>query len=197
MLRVVVSLIIVALCAAQAPCPESTDIAPCVCSMEADGLQIDCSDVQSDDDLARVFQQEFPMKEYWRFFIYQNSHIRYLNNTFNGVTFREIALDYVSDLAYVSDNALAESQFTLEVLFIQDSKLNEERFSIPLLGIFKKLRYFFIGDSAFANFPETLVSESLNTFYFPTGSLSLLSPGESLAYVIYYTRCPKKRASLL
>ena len=186
MLCVVVSLIIVALCAAQAPCPVSTDIAPCVCSVEADGLQLDCSDVQSDDDLARVFQQEFQMKEFWKLCINDNDHIEYINDIFNGVTFREISLWNVPNLTFVSDYALAENKFVLERINIRISKLNEKTFSIPLLGILEKLEYFYMDDSAFTDFPKMLDSKSLNTFGFEHGSLSHLSPGESLAHIILY-----------
>ena len=178
MLRVVVCLIIVALCAAQAPCPESADIAPCVCSIEADGLQLDCSDIESDDDLARVFQQEFPMKEFWRFYILDNDNVEYLTDLLNGVTFRDITLNNVPNLTFVSDYALAENQFVLEKIQILNSKLNEKTFSIPLLGILEKLRYFYMGDSAFTNFPKMLVSESLDSIGFELGSLSSLSAGE-------------------
>ena len=184
MLRVVVCLIIVALCAAKAPCPVSADIVPCDCTVEGDGLQLDCSDVQSDDDLARVFQQEFQMKQFWRLYIKDNDTIEYLDDIFNGVTFRDIHLDDVPNLTFVSHYALAENQFVLERITIHNSKLNETSFSIPLLETFKKLQYLEIGKSAFTKFPETLVSESLNSFFFQHGSLSHLCSGESLAHVI-------------
>ena len=181
MLRAVVCLIVVALCAAQAPCPEAVDIAPCLCSVEEEGLEIDCSDVQSDDDLARVFQQEFPLKEFWKLYINENDKITYLTDIFNGVTFRVIYLYYVTNLTFVSDNMLLENQYVLESIHIHKSKLSEETFFVPLLEILKKLNTFLMDDSAFTNFPEALVSESLDTFRFKQGNLSHLSPGESLA----------------
>ena len=184
MLRVVVCLIIVALCEAQDPCPEAADIAPCVCSLEDEGLYLDCSLVQSDDDLARVFQQKFPLKELWQFYIYNNDRIHYLTDILNGVTFREIFLHSVPNLTFVSDNVVVENKLVLESIYIHNSKLSEETFFVPLLEILKKLRYFYMGDSAFTNFPEALVSESLETFQFRHGTLSHLSPGESLVYII-------------
>ena len=184
MLRVAVSLIVVALCAAQAPCPESADIAPCVCSMEPDGLQLNCSLVQSDDDLARVFQQEFPMKEFWRLYIYDNDNVEYLTDILNGVTFRDIYLDYVYNLMFVSDAMLTENKFVLESIRIFKSKLSEDTFFIPLLQAFKEPRFFYMGDSAFTKFPEALVSESLDSFVFPYGSLSHLPAGVSTAHII-------------
>ena len=158
MLRAVVCLIVVALCAAQMPCPESADIAPCVCTVLEEGLQLVCSDIQSDDDLARVFQQEFPFKEFWRLYINNNDKITYLTDIFNGVTFRVIYLHFVPNLTFVSNNVLVENQLVLESIYIYKSKLSEKTFFVPLLQILKNLRYFLMDESAFTNFPEGLVS---------------------------------------
>lgn len=161
------------------PCPDPFVIDPCVCAVKDGGLlQLDCSDIQSDEDLARVFQQEFPVKEFWRFYIMHNDKIQQLTDIFNGVTFRDISLIDVPNLTFLSDNLLFESRSVLEGINILESQLSEDTFFIPVLSIYTKLKYLMMSHSNFTYIPRELESESLNNIGFTSGSISTLPAGE-------------------
>ena len=122
------------------PCPEPTAIAPCICSVvEALGVKLDCSGVESDAQLADVFLQEFPLKQYYQFFITDNGNIQYLLDVFNGVTFEYIYFQNVEQLKKISNYVFFGSRDTLETIYIYNSALDENTFPFSTLTEFSRL----------------------------------------------------------
>ena len=122
------------------PCPDETDIAPCLCTFtDASDLTMDCSAVESDVQLAAIFTKKFPVKEFYMFLIYNNDKIQLLPDVFNGVSFRYIRLLSVPNLAQITNYALAHSRDTLEYIRIYNSSLTEDTFPFSLLDQYSKL----------------------------------------------------------
>ena len=122
-------------------CPDSTVIAPCVCYniTETDEPNLDCAGVSSLDQLAGVFRQDFPVKEFNLFRIYNNENIQYLTDIFNGVSFRQINLYNVPNLTEISQYAFFDSVNSLEIIYIYNSLLDENTFPFSTLAEFQKL----------------------------------------------------------
>ena len=122
------------------PCPEPTDIAPCVCTVtETYDLRLDCSAVESLEQLSDVFRHDFPVKHFNQFWIDNNSNIQYLADIFNGVSFTSIQMNNVLNLREISKFAFFDSKYTLEILYIYCSALDEKTFPFRTLNEFPKL----------------------------------------------------------
>ena len=159
------------------PCPDQSHISPCICSEEMQGLRLDCTSVVSDDQLVEVFLQDFPAKNFWQFYMGNNTAILYLLDVFNGITFRDIHID-TPNLWHVSDTAFFGSLETLESIFIGDSMLIEKEFPFTDIHRFQKLRSLSIVSSSLVTFPK-IDSSSVQSINFGYGFISALPLGES------------------
>ena len=160
------------------PCPEPTDIAPCVCSItETNDLNLDCSDVESFDQLAAVFMQDFPFKTFNEFQILSNINLQYLTDIFNGVTFRSIYLSYVTSLRKITTYAFFESTDTLENIYIYGTALDENSFPFSTLDQFPKLESLTIDSSNISYWPA-FDSSSIRTLSFRINHVSTLPAGK-------------------
>ena len=159
-------------------CPEPTDIAPCVCSItETSTLTLDCSDVESFDQLAAVFMQDFPFKTFNEFRISDNNNLQYLADIFNGVTFRSIYLSYIRKLSKITTYAFFESTDTLENIYISGSALDENSFPFSTLDQFPKLESLTIDSSNIGHWPA-FDSSSIRTVSFRINHVSTLPAGK-------------------
>lgn len=160
------------------PCPEPTDIAPCICSLaNTNDLMLDCSDVESSDQLAAIFMQNFPFKQFKEFRIYDNNNIQYLSEIFNGLSFQEIYLRNVPNLARITDYAFIESRNTLESIYIHTSALDENTFPFGTLHGFTKLNslYIYINN---INIWPAFNSSTIESADISYGNISALPAGE-------------------
>ena len=160
------------------PCPEPTDIAPCVCSIRGtSALILDCSDIESIDQLVAVFMKEFPSKVFEEFLIDTNNNIQYLSDIFNGVTFRIIHLHNVNMLSYITMYAFFDSIDTLEMIYISGSALDENSFPFSTLGQFSKIVSLSIDSSNISHWPA-FDSSSLLMVSFMVNQVSALPAGK-------------------
>ena len=159
------------------PCPDPITIAPCNCSTVNTELNLDCSDVASLDQLAEVFRQDFPVKQFNTLQIYDNKNIQYLTDVFNGVSFKDIQLTFLPNLTEISTFAFFDSIDFLENLVIYDTSLNENTFPFSTLGEFTKLASLTISMCNFEFWP-VFASSSVKSIYFYQDSISTLSRGE-------------------
>ena len=160
------------------PCPDDTDIAPCVCTFtNATDLTMDCSAVESIEQLATIFTQNFPVKEFYMFMINNNDKIQLLPDVFNGVSFRYLELYKVPNLAQITNYALADSRDTLENIHIYNSLLTEDTFPFSTLDQYTKLSYLYI---YYCNiyFLPAFKSPSLQTLTIVYGHISELPAGK-------------------
>lgn len=164
-------------------CPVADAIAPCVCMFEVHndtGLvytDLVCSDVQSEEELANVFQQEFPVKEFRKFHMSSNDAIHDLGNILNGVTFEVISLapgTFV--LQSVSDYILFDNRNTLTSFDISASQIQTELFPFDVLPSMQALVSFAIKSSKLAYLPK-LDSPTIRELKFSYGNIDALEPG--------------------
>ena len=96
-------------------CPDAKAITPCTCTTGPDGITIDCSPVESENQLAGVFGAlNTTFNQLYEFKMENNQHIRVLRNgVFGSATFRKITVSsYI--LTEVQEGALSGSYNTLE-----------------------------------------------------------------------------------
>ena len=160
------------------PCPDETDIAPCLCIFtNITDLTLNCSAVESDEQLAAIFTQNFPVKEFYMFMINNNDKIQLLPDVFNGVSFRYIRLYNVPNLAQITNYALADSRDTLENIHIYNSILTEDTFPFSTLDQYTKLNHLYI-EYCNIYFLPAFNSSSLQTLIIKYGHIDVLPAGK-------------------
>ncbi|CAL4061229.1 unnamed protein product, partial [Meganyctiphanes norvegica] len=100
------------------PCPNADDIAPCVCSYNKDTklMDMDCSLVTSEAELATVFAADFPFTNFNKLIIKENKNITVLKHGVFGVTsFKRIEVTR-SAVEVVEEGALNGSMDTAEYI---------------------------------------------------------------------------------
>lgn len=123
------------------PCPDEVAIAPCLCSLDADGaMLLDCSAVESEDQLAGVFQHDFPSTAFKTFYINNNNQITTIGDIFNGLTFVEFILTNLVNLVSIPDTTFAASVDTLEVVFLSNTNLTETGLPLATLPDYSVMR---------------------------------------------------------
>lgn len=163
------------------PCPEPIDIAPCVCTSTInEDLALDCSLVESAEQLAEVFMQDFPVKEYFQLEIVRNDKIEVLSDIFNGVSFRNIYFFNVTNLREITSDAFADSINYLEEIYIFSSALDENTFPFNSLEEFSYLVFLTIGDSQIKVLPA-FNSSSIESINFSDGNVAELPAGKYMA----------------
>lgn len=122
------------------PCPSDVDVAPCVCSFDGASLDLDCSSVKDLDDLARVFQADFPFPSFTSLAIADNPHLvgELPGGIFGPVTFQNITL-LRTNLSAVSDKAFASSASRLQLLDLGSNALTS--FPFETLGDYFLLQH--------------------------------------------------------
>lgn len=122
------------------PCPSEADVAPCVCSFDGASLDLDCSSVKDLDDLARVFQAEFPFPSFTSLAIADNPRLvgELPGGIFGPVTFQNITL-VRTNLSAISDTALASSASRLQLLDLGSNALAS--FPFATLGSYFLLQH--------------------------------------------------------
>nr|XP_053629481.1 oplophorus-luciferin 2-monooxygenase non-catalytic subunit-like [Cherax quadricarinatus] len=109
-------------------CPEPADIYPCVCKEQDIHIDMDCSEIQDNDQLQRIFHSSIPFDTYRDFIIMKNTteervQISYLTKeTFANVSFSSIFISHTT-LDYISSDAFENSYSRLETVIITDSFL--------------------------------------------------------------------------
>ena len=159
-------------------CPEEFDVAPCICTFnDLTDITMDCSDVESDVQLAAIFANNFTVKEFYMFEIISNDNIQLLSNVFNGVSFRYFLLDDIPNLARITNDAFVDSRDTLETIDIRFTPLTEDTFPFSTLDQYPKLNYLYIDHSNIYLVPA-IQSSSLQTLIIENGLTDVLPAGE-------------------
>ena len=189
-LQIVVIIYLVSLCGAESeyfrdeikefPCPNATDIAPCICTESTDGLVLNCDNVTSDQQFADVFQANFPVTEFFKLNII-SAPITILNIT--KLTFQVVDIKFCP-IEWVSQYFLRENTNTLESLTIRDALLTQDTFAISEIEHMTKLRYLNLYYNIFTFIPP-LKSPSMEEFRIGYNNLSSISPGEYVVIICW------------
>ncbi|CAL4079701.1 unnamed protein product [Meganyctiphanes norvegica] len=110
------------------PCPPAVQIAPCLCSVNADKMQMDCSDVDSTEHLKEIFHSSppFPFTHFSKFLMEGNQNVEKLENgVFNVITFDEIEVTNGA-LVEVEQGSIEQSKEVLQKITMYGNQI--ERF---------------------------------------------------------------------
>lgn len=149
------------------PCPLAGEIDPCICEADTDlNLNLNCSGVIDDAELARVFSALFPFDDFQSFTIIQNrgDATHNIRNLESGV-FGDITFEYVNimgtKIQTISENVFLKSHDRLKHLALSGNLISE--FPFETLSSFLKLETFAIDDNMISLLPN-LESDSLISF---------------------------------
>ncbi|CAL4109546.1 unnamed protein product [Meganyctiphanes norvegica] len=123
------------------PCPNAEDIAPCVCTYvsEDNVMDLDCSAVESEDQLKQIFKSYFPFKNFNSFYIQNNTNIKLLEaGVFNGISFERIDITY-TNLEVIELQALDSCYETAWYIYVYNNRITS--FPFHELSNFTKLSY--------------------------------------------------------
>jgi len=160
------------------PCPVSADIIPCECYTDSDGeIIVDCSLAESDEQMEGVFQEYWPVKDLFRFDIYDNPNLTHFDYDLNGLTFKMVKFNRVSNMKTISEDFFSDSVETLSSLIILDSKL--KTFPLGNITEFSNLTSINILGSKLEEIPF-IISDTLVDFALSQSLLTEILPGEEV-----------------
>ena len=160
------------------PCPDAEAILPCVCFYNESDIDISCNNVTA-EDLSRVFQQEFPVKEINRLSIGMSPLLSILNFDLNGVTIKDLNV-FIAPITEISPEFLSNSSSTLQIIYLQDTQLTTEGFPFETLQDYQVLLYLYIQSANLQYIPK-LVSSSLAELSIYYTNISTITPGMSIS----------------
>ena len=175
-------------------CPNATAISPCVCVdfPEVNSRpRLDCTLIQSEDELQAIFEEDFPVTEFASFEMRYNDFLTSLNVSTNGVSFEIILLQPGPfSLSEISEEFLTSSADTLGDISIYLAP-NLVEFPFSVLDSLEKLEGLYFAETGIANIPK-LSSDSLATLFVPEGKLSEIAEGKkeiSQLALIWMSQC--------
>ncbi|CAL4064228.1 unnamed protein product [Meganyctiphanes norvegica] len=124
------------------PCPDAEDIAPCVCTYDtvSSAMDLDCSAVESEEQLKQIFKADFPFKNFNQFNLTGNNNIKVLElGVFNGISFEIIHIEENS-LEVIELHALDSCYETATEIYLYHNKITS--FPFDDVSLFSKLCYF-------------------------------------------------------
>lgn len=105
-------------------CPDHDDIYPCTCSHTAEsGVDLQCSFVQSEEQLANIFSSSFPSPNFHSLTITHNENLKFLKaGVFGNNTFEEFVFNY-NLLEVVEVGALSASYSSATDMSFNDNEI--------------------------------------------------------------------------
>ncbi|CAL4122259.1 unnamed protein product, partial [Meganyctiphanes norvegica] len=134
-------------------CPDAEDIAPCVCTYvsEDNAMDLDCSAVESEDQLKQIFKSYFPFKNFVLFIMHGNNSITVLEaGVFNGISFESIII-YNTNLEVIELQALDSCYETAWEIDVSNNMITS--FPFDELSQFSKLSHFRIKKNSLSMIP--------------------------------------------
>ncbi|KAG0729028.1 Oplophorus-luciferin 2-monooxygenase non-catalytic subunit [Chionoecetes opilio] len=113
------------------PCPPEANILPCTCHASTPyGMTLDCSLINTNDDLHRVFDTTFPFKNFQKFIIkhdpgsLDNKLTEITKDTFHKITFVNVIIQG-TQIQSIDENVFSYSHETLRQLDLRNNKIND------------------------------------------------------------------------
>ena len=170
-------------------CPDPDSISPCLCyGFSETAVDILCLEA-STEQIANVFQQEFPYKHLFELFITNTLEPVSLNFSTNDITFKAIEV-YLTSIDEIREEIFASSFDTLEYLIFDTTVLPAEGFPFYVLPQFTNLYALDLSRCGLTSIPTTISSESLSGILIESNDIVTLEPGENF-------RCPIKSFIIL
>ncbi|CAL4094538.1 unnamed protein product, partial [Meganyctiphanes norvegica] len=126
---------------AASPCPDPEDISPCTCSIFSETEEhMDCSNVEDETELARVFQSMIPFPYFNSLTIRDNPNIKTLPSHVFGVVTFEMVRIWNTSLEVVEEEAFSDMAVTLRVLELGNNTINSFPFhTLNSYGVLEKI----------------------------------------------------------
>ena len=160
------------------PCPDEKAIEPCYCTVvDESELHLVCPTNSTRDQLANVFQQDFPVKNFYEFYLHHNDLIETLDFSLNGVTFERIWF-YPGPFAIneISPEFFLDSADTLTYWSLPQSQLTENGFPFETLSSYTVLDYIDLSQAPISEIPP-IVSPKLRYIDLYQIQVSTIEPG--------------------
>ncbi|XP_037794357.1 oplophorus-luciferin 2-monooxygenase non-catalytic subunit-like [Penaeus monodon] len=140
------------------PCPNPEDIFPCTCTADEDNrMDMDCSYIEGEEQLERVFSSTFPFSTFRNFTVVDNVFLKTLGNQSLGIASFTGVYIMNSVLEVVESRALSNSFSTAQVINMQKNVISS--FPFETLPSFTSLLEL---DVSYNKLPfPALVSETL------------------------------------
>ncbi|XP_047471334.1 oplophorus-luciferin 2-monooxygenase non-catalytic subunit-like [Penaeus chinensis] len=120
------------------PCPNPEDIFPCTCTAdESNRMDMDCSHIESEEQLERVFSSTFPFSTFRNLTVVDNVFLKTLKNQSLGIASFTGVYIINSVLERVESNALLNSFGTAQVINMQNNLISS--FPFETLASFTSL----------------------------------------------------------
>ncbi|CAL4197542.1 unnamed protein product, partial [Meganyctiphanes norvegica] len=135
------------------PCPNAEDIAPCVCTYDSgdNSMDLECSSVESEEQLKQIFKADFPFKNFKQFHLHDNSNMKVLEEgVFNGISFEIIKIQH-NNLEIIETQALDSCYATAREMRLYSNNITS--FPFGELSQFSKLSVFDISDNPLSVIP--------------------------------------------
>jgi len=159
----------------QYPCPEPADIAPCSCSYDHKGnLVLDCTHVQSNEQLAHSLAANFTYTEFSELRINRNYHVTDLEDITRGQTYYSVYLD-TPNLKHVHPNFLYQSFSTVEQITINNGELFEAEFPFSNLRHMSALKVLSLRQNYLLHHLPSLIAPKLTDFEFYSNGVRTLA----------------------
>ena len=159
------------------PCPEAPDIAPCVCVEVGADLYLDCTDVESDEQLEQIFQADFPVKFFYEFQVHRSDSLVNLNFTTNGVSFEHFYFA-VGPFAIetVTEDLFTDSALVVETIGFEYSRITDGNFPFDSLSNYPSLYFLDLYGGELTTVPR-IVSFSLTGLVLGRNRITAVEPG--------------------
>ncbi|CAL4162530.1 unnamed protein product [Meganyctiphanes norvegica] len=134
-------------------CPDAEDIAPCTCTYNSvsNAIDLNCSAVESEEQLKQIFKADFPFKNFREFRIEDNNNIKVLEAAvFNGISFEKINIEH-NHLEVIELQALNSCYETATVISLKSNNITS--FPFDELSQFSKLSYLYIRENSLSMIP--------------------------------------------
>ncbi|CAL4068180.1 unnamed protein product [Meganyctiphanes norvegica] len=135
------------------PCPDAEDIAPCVCTYDSgvNAMNLNCSAVESQEQLKQIFKADFQIKNFREFRIQENNNIKVLESgVFNGISFEIIYMNN-NNLEVIELQALNSCYETATKIDLYGNKITS--FPFDEVSLFSKLSYFAMNSNSLSVIP--------------------------------------------
>ncbi|CAL4155141.1 unnamed protein product [Meganyctiphanes norvegica] len=136
------------------PCPDASVILPCICTHNNDdnSTDIDCSGVTSENELKKIFNSTLPTKNFGKFIIMYNKHLKVLESgVFNGITFEEFFISN-NEIEKVENGAFNDSFATAYMMVLLGNKI--QHFPFSTLHKFANLTYLNLNFNPLGSIPS-------------------------------------------
>jgi len=132
--------------------------------------------------MERIFQEYWPVKDFYRFEISNNENLTHFDYNLNGLSFQYIQFQNLSNMTTITPDFFSASAETLEEMRIKKSNL--EDFPIGNITEFTNLSLLYIMVSQLKTIPH-LISNSLEQLSMSDAQITDMPAGEN--YILFTT----------